>query len=73
MYHYDPETALEEMTEEALLANPAHVRDMILRRQLSPDQALALNRQFQDYQRNFSAALEVGKKILAALAAAPVK
>ena len=37
MYHYDPSTALEELTEEATLPNPVHVRDMILRKKLGPD------------------------------------
>ena len=32
MYHYDPNTALEELTEDATLPNPVHVRDMILRK-----------------------------------------
>ena len=31
MYHYNPTTALEEMREEAVLPNPVHVRDMLLR------------------------------------------
>ena len=31
MYHYDPKTALEELTEDATLPNPVHVRDMMLR------------------------------------------
>ena len=26
MYHYDPTTALEELTEDATLPNPVHVR-----------------------------------------------
>jgi hypothetical protein len=30
MYHYDPNTALEELNEDATLPNPVHVRDMIL-------------------------------------------
>ncbi len=32
MYHYDPSTALEELSEEAILPNPVRVRDMILRK-----------------------------------------
>jgi len=32
MYHYDPNTALEELTEDATLPNPVHVRHMILRK-----------------------------------------
>jgi len=31
MYHYNIQTALEELNEEAVLPNPVHVRDMILR------------------------------------------
>ena len=40
MYHYDAKTALEELTEDATLPNPVHVRDMMLRRHLSVDQSL---------------------------------
>ena len=36
MYHYNPKTALEELSEDATLPNPVHVRDMMLRKQLSP-------------------------------------
>ena len=35
MYHYDPNTALEELNEDATLPNPVHVRDMILRKKLT--------------------------------------
>jgi hypothetical protein len=28
MYHYDPETALEELSEDAMLPHPVHVRDI---------------------------------------------
>jgi hypothetical protein len=40
MYHYDPNTALEELTEDATLPNPVHVRDMILRKHPGPDKSL---------------------------------
>ena len=40
MYHYDPNTALEELNEDATLPNPVHVRVMILRKHPSTDQAL---------------------------------
>ena len=53
MYHYDPETALEELTEDALLPNPVHLRDMIVRAELRPEEALDLNRRFQDYLQAF--------------------
>jgi hypothetical protein len=53
MYHYDPTTALEELKEEAVLPNPVHLRDMMLRAHLSADKSLELNRLFVDYQRQF--------------------
>ena len=56
MYHYDPTTALEELSEDAILPNPVHVRDMILRRKLSPDKSLELNRLFVEYQKFFGEA-----------------
>jgi hypothetical protein len=49
MYHYDPEQALTELTEDAILPNPVHVRDMIVRARLTPEKALELNRAFQRY------------------------
>jgi hypothetical protein len=67
MYHYDPKTALEEVTEEALLPNPVHVRDMILRAQLTPDRSLELNRMFLDYQKQFGELQKLGKELLAQL------
>jgi hypothetical protein len=53
MYHYDPTTALDELKEEAVLPNPVHLRDMMLRAHLSADKSLELNRLFVDYQRQF--------------------
>ena len=64
MYHYDPATALEELTEEATLPNPVHVRDMILRRKLSADRSLELNRMFVEYQKFFGETQKLGKEIL---------
>ena len=69
MYHYDPNTALEELNEEATLPNPVHVRDMILRKHPSTDQALELNRMFVEYQKSFGEAQKLGKEILRHLAA----
>jgi len=69
MYHYNPSTALEELTEESTLPNPVHVRDMLLRRKLSADQALELNRIFVEYQKAFGEAQKLGKEILKRLAA----
>ena len=68
MYHYDPSTALEELTEEATLPNPVHVRDMILRKKLGPDKSLELNRLFVEYQKVFGEAQKLGKEILKQLA-----
>jgi hypothetical protein len=69
MYHYDPTTALEELLEEATLPNPAHVRDMILRKRLKPEESLELNRLFLEYQRFFGETQKLGKEILKELAA----
>ena len=68
MYHYDPRTALEELQEEALLPNPVHIRDMIVRSRLDPDQALELNRKFQTYLQAFGDAQQIAKLILEQLA-----
>jgi hypothetical protein len=68
MYHYDPQTALEEITEEAILPNLVHVRDMLLRQQLTPDKSLELNRIFADYQKSFGEAQKLGKELLQRLA-----
>jgi len=64
MYHYDPDTALEELTEEATLPNPVHMRDMLLRKKLSADKSLELNRLFVEYQKFFGEAQKLGKQIL---------
>jgi hypothetical protein len=68
MYHYNPATALEELTEDATLPNPVHVRDMMLRHKLSADQSLELNRIFVEYQKFFGEAQKLGKQILQRLA-----
>jgi hypothetical protein len=68
MYHYDPATALEELTEDATLPNPVHVRDMILRQRLNPGRSLELNRLFVEYQKFFGETQRLGKEILKQLA-----
>ena len=68
MYHYNPSTALEELTEEATLPNPVHVRDMMLRKHLSADKSLEMNRLFVEYQKFFSETQKLGKEILKQLA-----
>jgi len=52
-----------------MLPNPVHVRDMILRHKLSPDEALELNRIFVEYQKFFGETQKLGKEILKRLAA----
>ena len=69
MYHYDPTAALEELTEDATLPNPVHVRDMILRKGVNADKSLELNRLFVEYQKFFGEAQKLGKDILKQLAA----
>jgi|SRR5579863_2494831 len=69
MYHYDPNTALEELNEDATLPNPVHVRDMILRKKLTADRSLELNRLFVEYQKFFGEAQKLGKEILKQLTA----
>ena len=69
MYHYNPSTALEELTEDATLPNPVHVRDMLLRGKLTVGQSLELNRIFVEYQKSFAEAQKLGKEILQRLAA----
>ncbi len=68
MYHYDPVTALEELTEDATLPNPVHVRDMILRKRPRTGQSLELNRLFVEYQKFFGETQKLGKEILKQLA-----
>jgi len=67
MYHYDPQTALEELKEEAVLPNPVNVRDMLLRAHLKPEDSLELNRLFVEYQSQFGALQKIGKEILESL------
>jgi hypothetical protein len=67
MYHYDPSTALDELNEEALLPNPVHLRDMILRAHLDADHSLEYNRLFVEYQRKFGEIQELGRQLLGKL------
>lgn len=71
MYHYDPATALEELRDEALLPNPVHLRDMVLRTSHSAAEALDLNRRFQAYQSAFAMIVRQAEELLQALAQAP--
>ena len=64
----DPQEALQDLNDEALLPNPVKVRDMLFHAKLAPDQSLELNRQFTEYQKHFGEALKLAKQILAKLA-----
>ncbi|MDT8069042.1 MAG: hypothetical protein ROO76_12835 [Terriglobia bacterium] len=64
MYHYDPTTALEELREDAVLPNPVHLRDMMLRAHMKPDQSLELNRIFTEYQKRFGELQQMGRELL---------
>jgi len=64
MYHYDPTTALEELNEDALLPNPVHLRDMLLRAHLDPDHSLEYNRLFVEYQKKFGELQQLGRQLL---------
>ncbi len=68
MYHYDPQTALEELNEEAMLPNPVRLRDMMLRAHLDADHSLEYNRLFVEYQKGFGDLLELGRQLLKGLA-----
>lgn len=68
MYHYNPELALEELKEDALLPHPVKLRDMILRNQLGPQEAQALNHDFQDYLTRFGELQQIARGILDKLA-----
>jgi hypothetical protein len=73
MYHYDPNTALEELRDDAVLPHPVHLRDMILRSKLDATSALDLNREFQDYLARFGETQKIGREILERIAGAARK
>jgi hypothetical protein len=68
MDRFDPAAALEDLNDETRLPNPVHMRDLILRAHLQPEQSLELNRQFTEYQKHFGEALKLGKSLLTTLA-----
>ncbi len=68
MYHYDPNTALDELRDDAVLPHPVHLRDMILRTKLDANSALDLNREFQDYLVRFGETQKAARDILEQLA-----
>jgi hypothetical protein len=64
MYHYNPQQALEELQEEAVLPHPVKLRDMILRNQLGPQEAQTLNQEFQEYLARFGEIQKIARNIL---------
>jgi hypothetical protein len=73
MDRYDPQSALEELNEDALLPHPVRLRDMILRRNVGATEALDLNREFQNYLTLFGQTQQIGREILKKLAAGSLK
>jgi hypothetical protein len=73
MYHYQPAAALEELQEEAMLPNPVHVRDMMIRARVSPEQAIELNHKFQEYLHSYGELQSLAHDILHQLATVPLK
>jgi hypothetical protein len=69
MYHYDAKQALEELQEDAPLPHPVKLRDMILRTQLGPHEAKALNQEFQTYLTRFGELQKNARSVLEKLAA----
>ena len=68
MYHYDAKIALEELQEDALLPHPVKLRDMILRTKLGPQEAAALNHEFQGYLTHFGELQKTARGILEKIA-----
>jgi hypothetical protein len=64
MYHYNPNQALEELQEDAILPHPVKLRDMILRNQLGPQDAQLLNHEFQEYLARFGELQKLTRVIL---------
>jgi hypothetical protein len=61
------------LQEDALLPHPVKLRDMILRIQLGPEEAQAMNQEFQDYLTRFGDIQRVARGILEKLAAGKAK
>ena len=68
MNNYDPETALTDLNEEALLPTPVGLRDMAFRTHCSTDDSVTVNRLLQEYLRDFDVAQKKARQILIQLA-----
>jgi hypothetical protein len=69
MEPYDVKSALDEIREDGLLPHPVRLRDMILRTALGANEALELNREFQDYLTQYGETQKAAIEILEQLAA----
>jgi hypothetical protein len=67
---YDAKSALDELKEDAVLPHPVRLRDMILRTQLNAEEAIELNREFQDYLVHYGDTQKIALEILEKLATA---
>ncbi len=67
------DAALEELRDDAVLPHPVRLRDMILRTRLAPQQAVELNREFQNYLSQFGEIQKLAGSILQKLAAGEAK
>ena len=70
---FDAKSALDELVEDAVLPHPVRLRDMILRVRLGANEALDLNREFQDYLTVFGQTQKIGRDILQKLATSQPK
>ena len=73
MDRFDPRIALEELSEDAVLPHPVRLRDMILRVRFGADEAVEVNREFQNYLDNFGETQRIARSILEKLAAGAPK
>ncbi len=69
-YHYDPEQALEELQEDAVLPNPVYVRDMIFRARLPVEVTRTVDADLQTYLADVGETQNVARRILERLAGA---
>ena len=70
---FDAKIALEELQEDAVLPHPVRLRDIILRTVLGAQDALDINREFQEYLSSYGHSQKLAREILAKLAAGQPK
>ncbi|MBI4444559.1 MAG: hypothetical protein HY645_01515 [Acidobacteria bacterium] len=67
MYHYDPEQALTELSEEHTLPNPVKLRDTVFRIHPQGKVAVDINHNLQAYFKEWNTAAARARSILEAL------